>query len=81
MPSIWSRLDCVINAGMDKNANDTIDFRSWKSPMSSRTSACIVCIYKEQIERWPGESKIRGVMTQALIENRHATFEDGANEY
>jgi len=65
---------------MNKNANDTIDFRSWKSPMNSSTSACVVCIYKEQIERWPGE--IRGIMTQALIENRHATFEDdGANEY
>jgi len=83
MSSIGSRSDndriCVINTDVDKGASDAIDSRSREMAheFDGHVGAFMICIYKERIERWRGPiSRIRDVMTRALIENRHATFED-----
>ena len=87
MFSIRNRSDsdriCIINADMDKGMSDVVDSRSrevaheFDGHVGAFTCACI---YKKRIERWrgSGKSRIRGVMTQVLIEGRHATFEDRA---
>ena len=66
---------------MDKAASGAVDSRSREiaHKFDGYVGVCMVTLI-EWIKQWhgPEESRIRVAMMRALIENRHATFEDDA---